>query len=171
MELCYAPPYGSAKDPVNYAGFVASNIFNGHARICHVPDVENPLPNQKLLDVRSPAELQAGTIPGAINISIDELRNRLDELSKEKEYLVFCAVGLRGYLACRILIQHGFKCRNLSGGYKTYCAVEGIQQGNDSPRNEMKNDTGQIEEVVQTSTDIVETIDACGLQCPTVRKK
>ena len=127
LELCYAPPYGSAKDPVNYAGFVASNVLNGDAAICHVEDVENPAPNQKLLDVRTPAEVQAGTIPGAVNIPLDQLRQRMDELPKDKEILAFCAVGLRGYLACRILTQHGFKCRNLTGGYKTYCAAEGIQ--------------------------------------------
>ncbi len=166
VELCYAPPYGSAKDPVNYAGFVASNILNGDAAICHVADVENPAQNQKLLDVRTPAEVQAGTIPGAVNIPLDDLRARLDELSKDKEILVFCQVGLRGYLACRILTQNGFKCRNLSGGYKTYCAAEGIQAASDSPRKELKSDTGHTEEPVQKTTEIVKTIDACGLQCP-----
>ncbi|MBL7215629.1 MAG: FAD-dependent oxidoreductase [Phycisphaerae bacterium] len=166
LELCYAPPYGSAKDPVNYAGFVASNILSGDAAICHVADVENPAQNQKLLDVRTPAEVQAGTIPGAVNIPIDELRARLDELPKDKEILAFCAVGLRAYLACRILTQHGFKCRNLSGGYKTYCAAEGIQAASDSPRKELKSDTGHTEEPVQKAMEIVKTIDACGLQCP-----
>ena len=167
LELCYAPPYGSAKDPVNYAGFVASNVLNGDAAICHVADVENPSPNQKLLDVRTPAEVQAGTIPGAINIPIDELRGRLDELPKEKEYLAFCAVGLRGYLACRILTQNGYKCRNLTGGYKTYCAAEGIQAASDSPRKEMKHDTGLADEQGnKPQAEIIKTIDACGLQCP-----
>lgn len=166
LELCYAPPYGSAKDPVNYAGFVASNVLNGDVAICHVPEMENPADNQKLLDVRTPAEVQAGTIPGSINIPIDELRGRLDELSKDKEYLAFCAVGLRGYLACRILTQHGFKCRNLTGGYKTYCAWEGIQTASDTPAKEMKHDTGLAEEPVQKATEVVKTIDACGLQCP-----
>ncbi len=166
LELCYAPPYGSAKDPVNYAGFAAANLLNGDAHICHVPDVEHPAPHQKLLDVRTPAEVQAGTIPGAVNMPIDNLRQRLGELSTDKEYLVFCAVGLRGYLACRILTQHGFKCRNLSGGYRTYCDAEGIQQMEQSLTKEMKNDTGQIDQPQQTNTEIVKTVDACGLQCP-----
>lgn len=167
LELCYAPPYGSAKDPVNYAGFVASNVMAGDAAICHVEEAHNPTPNQMLLDVRTHDEVQAGTIAGAVNIPLDDLRSRLNELPKETELLAFCQVGLRGYLACRILTQHGFKCRNLTGGYKTYCAAEGILRKDDSPRKEMKNDTGQIEQSKSKSTaEIVKTIDACGLQCP-----
>ena len=167
LELCYAPPYGSAKDPVNYAGFVASNVMAGDAAICHVEDVHNPAPNQMLLDVRTPGEIQAGTIPGALNIPLDDLRSRLSELPKDKELLAFCQVGLRGYLACRILTQHGFKCRNLTGGYKTYCAAEGILQKDHSPRKEMKNDTGQVDQTPPVAAaEVVKTIDACGLQCP-----
>jgi len=120
LELCYAPPYGSAKDAVNYAGFVAANVLRGDVAVCHTADMVNPKDNQVLLDVRTPPEVQAGTIPGAVSIPLDELRGRLTELSKVKELLVFCQAGLRGYLACRILTQHGFKCRNLTGGYKTY---------------------------------------------------
>ena len=123
LELSYAPPYGSAKDPVNYAGFVASNVLAGDAALCHVEDVTRPRPDQVLLDVRTPGEVEAGTIPGARNIPVDELRTRLAELPKDKEILAFCQVGLRGYLACRILSQRGFKCRNLTGGYKTYKAA------------------------------------------------
>ncbi|MCF7863215.1 MAG: CoA-disulfide reductase, partial [Kiritimatiellales bacterium] len=120
MELCYAPPYGSAKDPVNYAGFVASNALRGDVALCHVDDLQHPAAGQKLLDVRTPREVSLGTIPGAINIPVDDLRDNLGQLSKETEWLVFCQVGLRGYLACRILSQNGFRCRNLSGGYKTW---------------------------------------------------
>jgi NADPH-dependent 2,4-dienoyl-CoA reductase/sulfur reductase-like enzyme/rhodanese-related sulfurtransferase len=120
MELSYAPPYGSAKDPVNYAGFVAANALRGDVALCHVEDMRNPAENQKTLDVRSPREVSFGTIPGAINVPVDELRGNLDQLSKDTEWLVFCQVGLRGYLACRILTQNGFKCRNLTGGYKTW---------------------------------------------------
>ena len=123
VELCYAPPFGSAKDPINYAGFVASNVISGDMSVCHVEDMVGPSDNSVLLDVRNPMEVKAGTIPGAVNIPIDELRNRLHELPADKEILAFCQVGLRGYLACRILSQAGFKCRNLTGGYKTYCAA------------------------------------------------
>jgi len=168
MELCYAPPFGSAKDPINYAGFVAANMLSGDAAICHVEDVLNPAGNQKLLDVRTPAEVEAGTIPGAINIPVDDLRSRLDELSKDKEILVFCQVGLRGYLACRILSQNGFTCRNLTGGYKTYCAAGGVCDEKEAFQKEMTNDTGQIETVSQEAAalEIVTEVNACGLQCP-----
>ncbi len=125
LELCYAPPYGSAKDPVNYVGFVAANVIHGEVALWHVNDLIDPKPNHTLLDVRTSGEVQAGTISGAVNMAVDDLRERLDELDKDKEYLVFCQVGLRGYLACRILTQNGFKARNLSGGFKTYCAVAG----------------------------------------------
>ncbi|MFC1490085.1 FAD-dependent oxidoreductase [Candidatus Latescibacterota bacterium] len=124
LELAYAPPYGSAKDPVNFAGFVAGNILRGDADVCHYEDVKNPGDDQFLLDVRTKFEFSAGTIPGAVNIAVDDLRDLLEELPKEKEILITCQVGLRGYLACRILKQHGFKCRNLSGGYKTYIDFE-----------------------------------------------
>jgi len=120
MELTYAPPYGSAKDPVNFAGFVAANALRGDVDLCHVDDMRNPVDTQKILDVRTEREVSFGTIPGAHNVPIDELRSRIDQLSKEVEWLVFCQVGLRGYLACRILKQHGFKCRNLTGGYKIW---------------------------------------------------
>jgi rhodanese-related sulfurtransferase len=123
MELSYAPPYGSAKDPINYAGFVASNVISGDMPVCHAEDMAAPRDNQMLLDVRTPAEVKAGTIPGARNIPVDDLRGRLGELPRDKEILAFCGVGLRGYLACRILSQHGLRCRNLTGGYKTYQAA------------------------------------------------
>jgi NADPH-dependent 2,4-dienoyl-CoA reductase/sulfur reductase-like enzyme/rhodanese-related sulfurtransferase len=120
MELSYAPPYGSAKDPVNYAGFTAANVLRGDVQLCHVEDISNPTDGQAVIDVRNPPELKAGGIPGAVNIPLPQLRTRLEELSGDKEYLVTCQAGLRGYLACRILTQNGFKCRNLTGGYKTW---------------------------------------------------
>ena len=126
LELCYAPPYGSAKDPVNFLGFVASNLLRGDVAICHSDDIANVKPDQVILDVRSAKEAQAGMVTGAVNISIDDLRGQLSQLSKDKEFLTYCQVGLRGYLACRILSQHGFKCRNLSGGYLTYKSSRGI---------------------------------------------
>jgi rhodanese-related sulfurtransferase len=126
LELCYAPPYGSAKDPVNYVGFVAANVLNGDAVLCHVSDIVDRKNGQVLLDVRSPGEVQAGTIPDSVNIPADELRSHLGDMDRDREYLVFCQVGLRGYLACRVLTQHGFSARNLTGGYKTYCAVTGL---------------------------------------------
>lgn len=170
LELCYAPPYGSAKDPVNYAGFVAANILSGNVAVCHWHEVMNPTSEQFILDVRTPAEVQAGTIPGAVNIPIDQLRSRLAELPKDKEILAFCQVGLRGYLACRILTQHGFKCRNLSGGYKTYSAAVGKAQIVQETKKEMKDDAGQQispqAEAAEAKPLPAITLDACGLMCP-----
>ncbi|MGE5293482.1 MAG: FAD-dependent oxidoreductase [Solirubrobacterales bacterium] len=170
LELSYAPPFGSAKDPINYAGFVAANVLRKEAPICHVADVMNPGPKQMLLDVRTTPEVQQGTIPGSMHIPLDELRNRLGELPRDKEILTFCQVGLRGYLACRILSQNGIACRNLSGGYKTYCHVAGRTSGKPVAKREVKEDAGQggsePSPVVQVPAQIVKTIDACGLQCP-----
>ena len=122
LELSYAPAYGSAKDPVNYAGFVAADVLRGDVKLWHA-EAMPPRPDQVLLDVRTAGEHAAGTIPGAENVPVDELRARLSGLPKDRELLVFCQVGLRGYLACRILTQNGFACRNLSGGFKTYQAA------------------------------------------------
>ena len=124
LELTYAPPYGSAKDPVNYAGFVVSNYLNGDMRICHFEDIKNKSDNQVVLDVRTLKEFEDGNIPGSIHIPLNSLRERLDEVPSDKELLVTCQAGLRGYIACRILSQKNFKCKNLVGGYKTYCWCE-----------------------------------------------
>jgi NADPH-dependent 2,4-dienoyl-CoA reductase/sulfur reductase-like enzyme/rhodanese-related sulfurtransferase len=122
LELAYAPQFGSAKDPVNMIGFVAENILSGRVETAAWHEVERLSETHQLLDVRTPSEFAAGSITGAVNIPVDELRNRLEELPHEP-LLIFCAVGLRGYIAARILKQHGFECRNLSGGYKTYALV------------------------------------------------
>lgn len=119
LEHAYAPPYSSAKDPVNMAGFVAENILNKKSRIIQWRELAELPADTIRIDVRTHDEYKLGTIPGFINIPVDELREHLDELPKEKPIVVTCAVGLRGYLAYRILVQNGFKhVRNLSGGYK-----------------------------------------------------
>ncbi|MGL5030638.1 MAG: FAD-dependent oxidoreductase [Aeromonas sp.] len=121
LELTYAPPFGSAKDVINMAGFVASNHLNGDTRLCHVAEVEAHNPHQQVVDVRNGPELdKLGRIPGALHIPLDELRGRLHELPNDKELLISCQVGLRGHVACRLLSQHGFKVKNLSGGFKTW---------------------------------------------------
>lgn len=167
LELCYAPPYGSAKDPINYAGFVAANVLRGDMAVCHTEDINKSNDDILLLDVRSPGEIAAGTISRSINIPIDQLRSRLNELPKDKEILVFCQVGLRGYLACRILTQNGYKCRNLTGGYRTYRHHEGIASKHEPYTHAISDDTGEKEiTVCHDQVPIVEVIDACGLQCP-----
>ncbi|MCU0915939.1 MAG: FAD-dependent oxidoreductase, partial [Planctomycetes bacterium] len=170
LELAYSPPFGSAKDPVNYAGFVAANVLRDEVRICHTADVVNPGPNQLLLDVRTTPEVQLGTIPGSVHIPVDELRGRLGELPKDREVLAFCQVGLRGYLACRILSQNGVTCRNLSGGYKSYCQAMGLISSKPKIMQEVKEDTGQVGPDRRPGpgprSQVVKEIDARGLQCP-----
>lgn len=119
MELCYAPQFGSAKDPVNMAGFVAGGLLRGdHPQV----DWEGvaALPNPLLLDVRTPKEFADGHIPGAVNLPVDELRSRLSQMPKDRPVVAYCQVGQRGYIATRILAQAGFDACNLGGGYKTY---------------------------------------------------
>ncbi|MFI5007409.1 MAG: FAD-dependent oxidoreductase [Solirubrobacterales bacterium] len=118
LELCYAPPFGSAKDPVNMAGFVASNVLREDVRLWEPEDLATLSAWQALLDVRTAAEFRKGTIPGATCVPVDDLRGRISELPKEKELLIFCEVGVRGYVAARLLTQRGFRVRNLSGGYR-----------------------------------------------------
>lgn len=125
LELAYAPPFGSAKDPVNIAGYVASNIQNGSMRVFHWHDVSRIDPASSiLLDVRTKKEFERGTLKDAINIPLDSLRDRIDELDRNKPVYVFCQVGQRGYIASRILMQNGFsQVCNLSGGYRLYRMV------------------------------------------------
>jgi rhodanese-related sulfurtransferase len=123
MELCYAPQFGSAKDPVNMAGFVAAGLLRGdHPQESWeaVIDAETTEAQPLLLDVRTEDEFLCGEAPGAVNIPLDELRGRLAELPRDRRILCYCQVGQRGYYATRILLQHGFDAANLGGGFKTY---------------------------------------------------
>jgi len=124
-ELCYAPPFGSAKDPVNLAGFVAANVVRGDVELWEPEELAALGPGQLLVDVRTPQEFAQGTIPGALVAPVDELRDRLEDLPRDRELLVFCQVGLRGYVAARLLSQQGFRVRNLSGGYRRYLLWKG----------------------------------------------
>lgn len=127
LELCYAPPFGSAKDPVNMAGYVIENMMSGLVKTFHWHDIEkiSKDPNAFLLDTRNPMEYLAGTIPGFVNIPLDSLRDRLDEIPKDKTIYVTCQIGLRGYIAARILMQNGYDVYNLSGGYRLYQTIFG----------------------------------------------
>lgn len=127
LELCYAPPFGSAKDPVNMAGYVIENMMSGLVKTFHWHDIEkiSKDPGAFLLDTRNPMEYLAGTIPGFINIPLDSLRDRLDEIPKDKTIYVTCQIGLRGYIAARILMQNGYDVYNLSGGYRLYQTIFG----------------------------------------------
>ena len=111
-ELCYAPQFGSAKSPANFAGMVAADVLRGDMPLTHW----TALASEFLLDVRQPAELAMENVPGAVNIPLPELRARLGELPRDREILVFCRSGQRAYYATRILLQNGFKARNIGGG-------------------------------------------------------
>jgi rhodanese-related sulfurtransferase len=128
LELCYAPPFGSAKDAVNMAGFVAANVLQGAVGRWEPEELATLTGDQVLVDVRTAQEQQSlGAIPGSLCAPLDGLRERLWELPVDKELLVFCQVGLRGYVAARLLAQHGFQVRNLSGGYRRYAMWKGAQ--------------------------------------------
>ena len=125
LELCYAPPFGSAKDPVNMLGFVAENIVSGKLKQFFWHDVENLARDGSvfLLDTRTPYEVMQGKIDGFVNIPLDKLRERLGEVPKDRPVYVHCHSGLRSYLACRILIGNGYDCYNLAGGWRLYESV------------------------------------------------
>ena len=167
LELTYAPPFGSAKDPVNMAGFVAANVIRGDMPIWHWHDIAKIKNNNSfILDVRTPEEYQIGTIEGAVNISDLELRSRLDEVPKDKNIYILCEVGFRGYLSTRLLIQKGYHAKNLSGGYKLFKTAIATTE-------EIAAECGAsediIEEMVERKTTITEEyieVDACGLSCP-----
>lgn len=125
-ELCYAPQYGAAKDPVNVAGMIANNVRHGDMPLLTWNELRTSPEPGLLLDVRTAAEFARGTIPGAVNIPLEELRDRLGELPAGRELWVFCQVGQRGYFATRLLLQRGFSARNLSGGYATYGAFAAL---------------------------------------------
>lgn len=120
LDLAYAPPYSSAKDPVNMAGFVIENILAGRVEQMDWAEALKPAEGEVLLDTRTAGEVSRGAIDGALHIPVDELRDRLGELPRDKRLRVFCASGLRSYVACRILMQHGFACANIAGGYSFY---------------------------------------------------
>jgi NADPH-dependent 2,4-dienoyl-CoA reductase/sulfur reductase-like enzyme/peroxiredoxin family protein/rhodanese-related sulfurtransferase/TusA-related sulfurtransferase len=170
LELCYAPPYSSAKDPVNMLGFTAANILRGEVKVFYAEDVDQ-LDRSKvtLLDVRTPEETAVGMIDGAINIPIDNLRARLSELPKDKPVYAYCSVGLRGYVACRMLTQHGYDSYNLSGGIKTWRDIH------DKPNTPSPTDCVGLKPETSTAAPAAPTpsagekvieVDACGLQCP-----
>jgi rhodanese-related sulfurtransferase len=121
LELAYAPPFGSAKDPVNLAGMAAQNVLAGDVQLAQWNQVASLNAKQTLLlDVRRAEERARGEIPGSIHIPLDQIRARINELPRDREIIVHCQSGQRSYFACRILAQHGFHARNLTGSYRTW---------------------------------------------------
>lgn len=135
LELSYAPPFSSAKDPVNMVGYVIENLRTGLVKQHHWHDVEKLIGDDSviLLDTRTVGEYRRGRIPGSVNIPLDSLRERLGELDKSKKVYVNCFSGLRSYIACRILTQNGFDCSNLSGGFRYYEYIAGDKAYDEEP--------------------------------------
>lgn len=165
LELAYAPPFSSAKDPVNMLGYVASNIADGVLKIVHYHEIDDLVKNGAyLIDVREEMEVDLGTIEGAVNIPLGDLRTQLDRLPKDRPIYVTCQVGLRGYLATRILTQNGFEAINLSGGYKTYSTAKG--QASTGERDDIVPSADPVNNNPSDNFTPDLTINACGLQCP-----
>lgn len=161
LELCYAPPFGSAKSPINMAGFVGRNITDSLMKVVKVEELHG-FDSEKhfRLDLRTPEETAVAPITCEANIPLDELRQHLDELPKEKEIWCYCAVGLRGYIATRILMQHGFQVRNILGGYRLLPKEW---------KNEQKKIVEQPKAVTtleETKKETMEVLNLTGLSCP-----
>jgi peroxiredoxin family protein/rhodanese-related sulfurtransferase/TusA-related sulfurtransferase len=169
LELSYAPPYGSARDPLNIAGFMAGNMLRGDIGSIDWNEVDQ-LDREKnvLLDVRNPEELAIGMLNGALNIPLGQLRGRTKELPRSKRIVVYCQVGQRGYVASRILRQNGFDAVNLNGGYKTYSHAVCAQSNFDTFEHVSIDSREHIQEIPPFNPDDAHqfTVDACGLQCP-----
>jgi len=178
LELAYAPPFGSAKDPVNIAGYVASNVLNGSHEVITWRELQSldTAHTVQLVDVRTPEEFEIGTLPHAQNLELDRLRESLHRLDKGRPVVVFCQIGMRGYLAYRILKQNGFvDVRNLTGGLKTHAWATEKQANPDIFDYEdiKRRDSAEIEAERGGACALVEAapggrhlLDAVGLQCP-----
>jgi NADPH-dependent 2,4-dienoyl-CoA reductase/sulfur reductase-like enzyme/peroxiredoxin family protein/rhodanese-related sulfurtransferase/TusA-related sulfurtransferase len=175
IEHAYAPPYSSAKDPVNIAGMVAENTLEGITRPISWRVISEDADKEYfLLDIRTRDEFQLGTIEGAVNIPLDELRQHLDEIPRNQKIIVFCGVGLRAHVACRILMQQGFAdVYNLSGGLKTFETASQKQGNEDIFEHDYIGHDDNIYQGSRESTSIkpvdadkLKDVDACGLQCP-----
>lgn len=174
LELAYAPPYNSAKDPVNIAGYVAENLLQGFVKQFRYFELPQLLEQEDtvLLDIRTLDEHQLGAIPESVHIPVDELRDQIGQLDKDKRYLVYCQIGQRGYVAARILENHGFKALNLDGGYKLWLPLF-LPQDNPKSFDQLapKQSSTKVQSRETTSSagnpsgrEI--SLDACGLQCP-----
>lgn len=172
-EHTYAPPFSSAKDPIAIGGYVASNIISGAMPVISWRELVEEKDKVMLIDTRTPEEFSFGTIPGAVNIPLDEMREHLAEIPTDKPVVLFCAVGLRGYLSLRILMGCGYRnVRNLIGGYKTYSTATAplpslsAPAGGGSSSSSVEAATDDVPADASVSKKETLKINACGLQCP-----
>jgi NADPH-dependent 2,4-dienoyl-CoA reductase/sulfur reductase-like enzyme/peroxiredoxin family protein/TusA-related sulfurtransferase/rhodanese-related sulfurtransferase len=165
LELAYAPSYGAAKDPVNFIGFMAANEFSGQTNFVFPDEVTS---DDFILDVSEPEEVECGTVNGAVNIPLGKLRDRMDELPENKEIIVMCRVGVRGYIGERILKQNGFKAKNLSGGYVTWKMFHPavLKQTTSASCTDNQCNIASSPMLAKSSESVTKELDACGLQCP-----
>lgn len=162
LELAYAPPFLSAKSPANMAGFMAQNQSKSLIDVINIDELKDFNPEKSiLLDVRDEEEVINGAIKGAINIPVNNLRKNISKLDKNKEILIYCAVGIRGYIAGRILTHNGFKVKNLNGGYKTYSNYEYRAK---EIKNNDKGNSCMVNNDIETG--VVKELNATGLSCP-----
>ncbi|HWT26758.1 MAG TPA: CoA-disulfide reductase, partial [Mobilitalea sp.] len=181
LELSYAPPFSSAKDPVNMAGFLAQNVLTEKTHVITWSELQNrDSKDFTLLDVRTEEEYKNGHVEGAINIPLDDIRDRLKELDPKKPIVEYCQVGLRGYVADRILSQNGYQVENITGGYKSYSALKfdprktgsSISKSNSGSSNSgakkmvIDPDTQTVKSMEMEAGSFDKTLDACGLCCP-----
>ena len=164
LELSYAPPFGSSRDPVNVVGFMAANVLRGDVEVIQWDQIDE-LDSKEwaLLDVRYPEELAVSALPGAINIPLPEIRSRLGELPRDKRLAVICGTGKRSYFAVRILRQNGFDAVNVSGGFKT---LNFTHRNNDTMKQVEITQAAPSTQTTQTTSVADYQLDACGLQCP-----
>ncbi|MFV0365088.1 MAG: FAD-dependent oxidoreductase [Mangrovibacterium sp.] len=159
VEQAYAPPYSSAKDPVNQVAFNAENIIDGLVQVIDLEEMDNRASDVFVLDVRTPQEFQLGAVKGAVNIPVDEIRNRIGEIPTDSTIYLYCKAGMRGYVASRMLMQLGVTdVYNLQGGFDSYKLFIKNQE-NHLAETELKKDMNK-------SAVIHSTLDACGMQCP-----
>lgn len=167
LELCYSPQFASAKDAVNMLGYLASAIADKFIEAIQWSEVEQASQTGIILDIREEGELILGQIPGAMNIPLGQLRSRIHELPSDKTIYVYCQVGLRGYIATRILLQHQLQAKNIDGGYKTYSAVYSDEEAAfQSPTEDSGISQVVTLQEMSEKPQISMQIDACGLQCP-----
>jgi NADPH-dependent 2,4-dienoyl-CoA reductase/sulfur reductase-like enzyme/peroxiredoxin family protein/rhodanese-related sulfurtransferase/TusA-related sulfurtransferase len=169
LELAYAPPFSSSRDPINLIGFTAANILRGDARVMTWEQVDR-LDRSKttIVDTRLPEELALGTIDGSINIPLQSIRQKINEIPKDRSVLLYCQTGQRSYFASRVLNQLGFEAYNLTGGYKTYSHAVGRQSNFDVFEHVSISSREEIIEIppANFASGNEFTVDACGLQCP-----
>ncbi len=165
LELAYAPPFGSAKDPVNMAGFVGTNLIKGIVKSVTYDEVDT-LDKPLFVDVRTPVETDLGSVPGAVKVPVDDMRERLNELPKDRDLVIYCKVGIRAYIAYRILAQNGYdRVYNLSGGYTTYGHYTWKSNGNRTFTGD-STPSGGCCSGGSCDDKEAETLDLCGVQCP-----